>query len=141
MNARVRRYLAIVSLGAVAWAIGAEATPKVQKTFTTRYPATSSSKLVKCTTCHEVRPPALNSYGKDLKAAHGNLATIEKLDSDKDGFSNLAEIKALTLPGDPKDKPPAVPADSSGKSRPDSAATDTSAQASPDSGSKEKPKH
>jgi hypothetical protein len=33
------------------------------------------------------------------------LSSIEKLDSDKDGVSNINEIKAGTLPGDPKSKP------------------------------------
>ncbi len=33
----------------------------------------------------------------------------EKLDADKDKFSNIAEIKAGTLPGDPKSKPAGKP--------------------------------
>ena len=54
----------------------------------------------------------LNAYGKDVqKAAAGKaldekiLRAIEKLDSDKDGASNIDEIKAGTLPGDPNSKP------------------------------------
>ncbi len=33
------------------------------------------------------------------------LKAIEKLDSDKDGASNIVEIRAGTLPGDPTSKP------------------------------------
>lgn len=33
------------------------------------------------------------------------LRAIEKLDSDKDGASNIVEIRAGTHPGDPKSKP------------------------------------
>ena len=124
MNFRWTHYLAVVAVAAVIWAVAAEATPRIQRLFTTRYPATVGSKLVKCVTCHEVRPPALNAYGKDLKAAHTSLAVIEKKDSDKDGFTNLAEIKALTYPGDAKDKPMAR-ADSARIAVPDSAARDT----------------
>lgn len=68
-----------------------------------------------CLACHAKMPPTkseLNPYGKDLqRAAAGkqvdekSFRTIEKLDSDKDGAGNLDELKAGTLPGDPKSKP------------------------------------
>jgi hypothetical protein len=34
-----------------------------------------------------------------------SFAAIELLDSDKDGYTNQAEFKALTFPGNPKDFP------------------------------------
>ncbi len=131
---RLTRVSAVLAAVAVVWAVGAEATPRIQRLFTTRYPATVGSKLAKCVTCHDVKPPALNPFGKELKAAHLSLAAVEKKDSDKDGFSNLAEIKALAYPGDPKDKPTAQ-ADSSRAAPADSAARDTS-RTPPDTTSK-----
>lgn len=42
---------------------------------------------------------------KGKKAAAASLKAVECKDADKDGISNIAEIKAGTLPGDPKSKP------------------------------------
>ncbi len=50
----------------------------------------------------------LNTYGQAYRDAGRNagaVATIEPADSDGDSFTNLAEINALTLPGDSKDYP------------------------------------
>ena len=78
-----------------------------------------------CILCHVAKSTKLNPYGQDLKKALGNAAEkkltaetfkkVANLDSDKDGVKNAAEIKADTLPGDPKSKPgkatkPAKPA-------------------------------
>ncbi len=73
-----------------------------------------------CDYCHaimmEAKKPAkltLNRYGADFMAAGRNAAalrSIEKKDSDGDGYSNIAEIKALTQPGVPTDVPTEVPA-------------------------------
>jgi phosphoribosylformylglycinamidine (FGAM) synthase PurS component len=64
--------------------------------------------------CH-VKGKVLNPYGKDLAAGMKALKTkkitpdvlkkVAKLDSDKDKASNEKELKAGTLPGDPKSKP------------------------------------
>src|SRR5205807_1409920 len=77
-----------------------------------------------CKTCH-IEPPKLNPFGLDVKAEmarQGSKAftaavwkALGPLDSDKDGFSNQAEVDAGTLPGDPNSKPagassPAAPA-------------------------------
>jgi hypothetical protein len=53
----------------------------------------------------------LNSYGKDYLAKGRNTAAlkaIEQMDSDKDGFSNIAEIQAIRYPGDQTDDPTKV---------------------------------
>jgi uncharacterized membrane protein len=67
-----------------------------------------------CKTCH-IEPPKLNPFGLDVKAEmakQGSKAftaalwkAMGPLDSDKDSFSNQAEVDAGTLPGDPNSKP------------------------------------
>ena len=96
--------------------VTAVATPKMQPLFNKTYPSPKDSALAKakCTTCH-VKGKELNVYGKDVQKAMQAkktkdltadiLKSIEELDSDKDGVSNGNELKAGTLPGDPKSKP------------------------------------
>ncbi len=72
--------------------------------FTAAYPSAKGTALEACGTCH-TSTMALNPYGTDLSAAKLNFASVESKDSDGDGASNLAEIKALTNPGDPASKP------------------------------------
>jgi hypothetical protein len=108
--------LGVVSLAsAVALVAGsALATMDLQKQFGTTYP---DAPKAKCGTCHT--PPKaggmpkkgdadVNPFGKDLAATKKDgkydFAKIEKLDSDKDGVSNLDEIKKGTNPGDPASK-------------------------------------
>lgn len=81
--------------------------------------------------CHTAKVPTLNPYGKDLKLAKLDFAAIEENDSDGDDAANLSEIKALTLPGDPKDKP--VAADSTSAPPADSSAAPPDSTAKPDS--------
>ena len=53
----------------------------------------------------------LNAYGKDYLAngrTPAALQAIEALDSDQDGFSNIAEIRAMRYPGDQTDDPAKV---------------------------------
>jgi hypothetical protein len=75
---------------------------------------TDLAKAMPCLVCHTAMPGTkanLNPYAVDLqKAAKGAFndaafKAIETLDSDKDGFTNVVELKAGTLPGDPKSKP------------------------------------
>lgn len=94
----------------VAWAF-----PPFLKVFTDTYKVKATSALGKasCATCHPAKNKTdkLNPYGAALKknlvggkVTKASLAKVEKLDSDKDGVSNIKEIKAGTLPGDPKSK-------------------------------------
>lgn len=104
----------LVVVGLATWAV---AKPADMGTFNQVYSPKEGSALASasCLTCHSKMPPSkteLNPYGKDVqKAAAGKpidakiLSSIEKLDSDKDGVSNINEIKAGTLPGDPNSKP------------------------------------
>lgn len=82
--------------------------------FNNRY-ATAGSRLDSCLVCHDTSPAGAswNSYGNYLADRMLNfgdslttaLASAEPLDSDGDGYSNLAEIQARTFPGDPNDHP------------------------------------
>jgi hypothetical protein len=111
---RVR--MLVSTLLALGLMVTAVATPKLQVVFNKTYPAPKDSALAKakCMACH-VKGKELNVYGKDVQKAMQEkktkdltaeiLKSIEKLDSDKDGASNGDELKAGTLPGDPKSKP------------------------------------
>ncbi|MCL5104092.1 MAG: hypothetical protein M1133_08255 [Armatimonadetes bacterium] len=99
---------------AIAWA-----RPMHMKVFTDTYNISGMSMLGKasCAICHpsKTSTATLNPYGKDLLAAmklkraktltKAILLSKEKADSDRDGFSNVQEIKAGTLPGDPNSHP------------------------------------
>lgn len=116
-----RKTLLIIAVTA-AFAVAAAATLAVAKApdsllFKQLYApkeGTDLAKALPCLACHTKMPPdkTVNPYGADVAKAAGGKAVdekafraVEKLDSDKDGFSNIDEIKAGTLPGDPKSKP------------------------------------
>jgi hypothetical protein len=63
--------------------------------------------LGSCITCHNQTngKGGENNYGKDYKSSGHNFVTIEPLDSDGDGFSNIEEISGGYFPGDPSSKP------------------------------------
>jgi hypothetical protein len=71
--------------------------------FRATYPSTT---LNSCTVCH-TSPPTLNPYGQAWLDSGYNFAAIQTLDSDGDGFSNIAEIQAGTYPGNAASKPAA----------------------------------
>ncbi len=94
------------------------AKPPFLKVFLDAYKISPNSPLgkTKCLSCHlSPAPPKRNSFGLDVQVAmervHARMLTaeilksVEKKDSDGDGFSNLAEIRAGTLPGDKSSKP------------------------------------
>lgn len=67
---------------------------------------TSGTKLDTCNTCHgSSSGGSFNPYGMAYSGSGRNFASIEDLDSDKDGFTNIEEIKALTFPGNANDYP------------------------------------
>lgn len=88
------------------------ATIKWGKVFNSLYSPVTDSALrkAKCAACHVKTngKGGLNAYGKQLDGKSANqesLKSIESKDADGDGASNIVEIKAGTLPGDPKSKP------------------------------------
>jgi hypothetical protein len=83
-----------------------------------QYKPSKDSAVAKanCALCHlsNTNVKKWNVYGTDLKNAMDKaktkklttevLASIDALDSDKDGVKNGDELKKGTLPGDPKSK-------------------------------------
>ncbi len=81
------------------------ALPAFYKMFKTKYRWTSG-----CNVCHFSKKggDAQNPYGRAFLHNGMNLSTftrIEKTDSDKDGFSNIAELIARSYPGDAASTP------------------------------------
>jgi hypothetical protein len=73
-------------------------------TFNNKY-GTSATKLNTCSVCHTA-VPSLNPYGNAFKNKWKSgltvgqaLGAIQPLDSDRDTFSNIKEIRARTFPG------------------------------------------
>jgi hypothetical protein len=96
----------VLGLGAMLVpACSAIARPPYLNAFNGLY-ATKRTKLDGCYTCHDT------SYHDDVyrrlyetQDIVKALKAVEALDSDGDKFTNAQEIKARTLPGDPKDSP------------------------------------
>lgn len=89
-----------------AYAPAAHAIPDFLSDFEATYPAAAGTRLDVCKLCHS-NVPARNSYGTAYSQHGFSFSAIEALDSDGDGFTNLAEITALTFPGDAADVPAA----------------------------------
>jgi hypothetical protein len=89
----------------------AQAKPEYLSEFNKRYDS-GGTRLDSCQTCHTGSHNAqnLNVYGTDFAKNHHDFGAVEPLDSDGDGFTNIDEIKAGTLPGDPNDNPNTKPA-------------------------------
>jgi hypothetical protein len=58
-----------------------------------------------CLTCHPAGS-SRNSYANDWRNNGRNFGAVEAMDSDNDGFTNLAEINAGYFPGNSASKPP-----------------------------------
>lgn len=86
--------------------LNAFAMPQYAEKFKKAYPAASS--IAKCMLCHNGSGyKDRNDFGKDYANNGHDFKAIEALDSDVDGFSNIAEISAKNLPGD-RDNHPAL---------------------------------
>lgn len=64
------------------------------------YPEITSTELYNCSLCHSSGDNR-NPFGMDFEASGHNFQSIEDIDSDSDGFSNIVEIESLTWPGNP----------------------------------------
>ena len=107
---RFRIFLAMaLTLGALA---SAYAVSSYLDTFNSTYKATSTDPIRTCSVCHSSSgPPARNPYGAAFAGAGRSFSSIESLDSDGDGFTNIQEILAGTYPGDPSSHPSTPPSD------------------------------
>lgn len=65
---------------------------------------TAGTPLDSCSLCH-TNVPALNGYGADWASNNKSFPAIEARDSDGDGWSNIQEIQALTMPGNAASAP------------------------------------
>lgn len=96
----------LLVIGAFAMSMGG-----FTKVFDTKYSVTPTSKLGRagCAVCHvSAKSLKLNPYGLDMQKAMKEantkkltpavLSAIEKLDSNKNGKTNLEDIKADSLP-------------------------------------------
>lgn len=93
----------------IAWMAGsALALSDYLTSFNTQY-GTAATALNTCALCHPTgggnNAGNQNSYSIAYAAAGHNFTAIENLDSDGDGFTNIAEINARTFPGDPTSFP------------------------------------
>ena len=77
--------------------------------FNSQY-GTSGTALNTCTLCHtSPSGGSRNPYGSAYGNAGHSFTSIANLDSDGDGFTNVAEITARTFPGDAASKPATPP--------------------------------
>ena len=116
--------LLLPAIGVVLVSSDAHALPNAPDAFCVRYPDVPACAGTRpaCTFCHTT-PPARNVFGAELSSSLAAgaprplearafvdglgpaLAAIEAGDADGDGSSNLDEIRAGTLPGDPTSVP------------------------------------
>lgn len=107
----MRKLTLIAVIVLVAFALTAIATPAFKAVFDKTYSPKPGTALAKagCVVCHtKMGSKDLNSYGKELKGkpmTAASLKSIEKMDANKNGVSNIDEIKAGKLPGAPSSKP------------------------------------
>jgi len=64
-------------------------------------------KVKKCTLCHVQSSGygGLNPFGKDFAELKALTPELMQLDSDSDRYSNIEELRAGTMPGDPSSYP------------------------------------
>jgi hypothetical protein len=103
---------ALVLVIALATAGTAYAVSSYRTAFRAAYPAAVGTRIDSCVLCHPSGTGPRNSFGSDFASSSiGNRtfnAALANRDSDGDGSTNLAEINALTFPGDAADKPAAA---------------------------------
>ncbi|MBS1245262.1 MAG: hypothetical protein H6R41_1799, partial [Deltaproteobacteria bacterium] len=113
MNHGFARKKAAAWIGALAIVVGflvasvgqVHAKPSYLSSFNSTY-GTSGTNLDTCNLCHPGgNTGQFTSYGNAYKNNNHSFASIESLDSDGDGFTNIVEITARTFPGDPGSAP------------------------------------
>jgi PKD repeat protein len=85
--------------------VNAFAVPGHLANFKLAYP-NSKTSAASCLVCHDNTSTfERNPYGQDFENNGHNFKAIEGFDSDVDGYTNIQEITAGTLPGDPNSHP------------------------------------
>ncbi|MBT4790611.1 MAG: cytochrome c3 family protein [Halobacteriovoraceae bacterium] len=78
----------------------AMALPVMEKLLVEKYPSVANTPVASCSSCHmPAIQSGLNRFGLDYKKYAFNFSKIEGLDSDKDGISNVKELKSKLFPG------------------------------------------
>ena len=104
MKIRFGMVAAVIAIAVAAIPGNADAKPPFLATFNAKY-GTTATRLNTCSVCHTT-VPALNAYGNAFKnkwksglSVGQALGAIQPLDSDRDTFTNIREIRARTFPG------------------------------------------
>lgn len=102
------RNLGLVMVMAALFAPLASAKSQYLTAARLKYPNIVGTQLDSCSLCHSSGTNR-NPYGSDYQSHSHNFTTIESLDSDNDGFSNINEINSLTFPGNSTSFPVVMP--------------------------------
>lgn len=94
-----------------------QAKPQFLDRLRAAYPNIVDSPIDDCVLCHRDGVPdgPINKFADNFFSYKADLAALEPLDSDGDGFTNLEELTALTFPGDPDSFPEGEPATEAGE--------------------------
>jgi hypothetical protein len=117
VSSSLSKLFGVVGVAVALIVIGLWLTPPVQAKPTffarvkARYPQVVGSRLDGCLLCHRggVGGAELNPFAEAFRQNGFDLAAIEDLDSDGDGFTNLEEFQKLTFPGNPNNFPRPTP--------------------------------
>lgn len=104
----------LVAISALALVLGVPQTGKAVPGFLDAFNAkygTTATRLNRCQLCHRV-VPVLNPYGLAVLgqlnrgfSVDAALTRIQRVDSDKDRFTNIREIRARKFPGSKRSHP------------------------------------
>jgi len=105
----------LVAIWAFALLLGVpqtgKAVPSFLEAFNAKY-GTGATRLNTCLLCHKSPIPAFNPYGLAVlgqinrgASIGAALTRIQRVDSDKDHFTNIKEIRARKFPGKKRSHP------------------------------------
>lgn len=102
--------LLLMAMFAFSAPAAVQASPGDKSSALLKYPTIVGTNIDDCSLCHKsTAPVVLNAYGTAYKSNGRDTAAfglIENMDSDKDGFTNVQEIKTyFTFPGNAASTP------------------------------------
>ena len=105
----------VVAISALAFVLGVPQTGQAVSSYLNAFNAkygTSATRLNRCLLCHTSAIPTLNPYGRAVLGQLNRgfpidsaLTRIQRVDSDKDHFTNIKEIRARKFPGKKRSHP------------------------------------